>query len=96
MQEQRQAIRKSSFVGGQAMFDDAKSTLFCLVRDISAQGARLEFADVASVPDEFDLRVNGKDGVYRAKVIWRRPNDLGVTFEVLSAAPSDYTLPQAS
>lgn len=95
MQEQRQSARNNSFVGGQIMAGDEKSGLFCLVRDISDQGAKLEISDVASVPDVFALRVNGKEGLFRARVIWRRTNDLGVVFEAPQSAPN-YVLPQAS
>lgn len=95
MQEQRQTPRKNSFVGGQVMFGDGKPSLFCLVRDISDQGAKLEVSDVASVPEAFDLRVNGRDGVFRAKVIWRSDKALGVAFEAPQSAPN-YALPQAS
>ena len=95
MQEQRQSARNNSFVGGQIMAGDEKSGLFYLVRDISDQGAKLEISDVASVPDVFALRVNGKEGLFRARVIWRRTNDLGVVFEAPQSAPN-YVLPQAS
>ena len=95
MQEQRQTPRKNAFVGGQITFGNDKSTMFCLVRDISEQGAKLELSDAASVPEQFGLRVNGKDGTYRARVIWRNANDLGVAFELPQSAPN-YILPQAS
>lgn len=95
MQEQRQAPRKTSFVGGQILSGDGKSTLFCLVRDISEQGAKLETSDVARVPDRFSLRVNGKPELYRARVMWRDDHDLGVAFEAPQPA-SQSALPQAS
>lgn len=95
MQEQRQTFRKTAFVGGQIVCGDGKSTLFCLVRDISDLGAKLEMSNVAAVPERFGLRINGKEGLYRAKVIWRNANDLGIAFES-PQSDQNSALPQAS
>jgi len=59
----------------------------CVVSNVSDAGARIEVEDVDTVPDCFPLllALNGK--VRRAcRVVWRKPNQLGVKFERVSAA----------
>jgi hypothetical protein len=52
----------------------------CMITDISKQGARL-FADVANVPDRFDLLISGEKGSRReCQVVWRLGGEIGVTF----------------
>ena len=58
----------------------------CVVSDISDAGARIDVEDSSKVPDRFPLllALNGK--VRRAcRVAWRKPTQLGVKFERLSA-----------
>ena len=53
----------------------------CVVRDISATGARLRVPDAAAVPEQFELLLK-QTGEYRpAFVRWRRKGEIGVSFE---------------
>lgn len=76
----RTDIRKRSFLGGRVVFNHGRSTLDCLIRDISSSGARLEFKAVDTLPDEFDLLVPVQERRYRAKLIWRRSLLCGIRF----------------
>ena len=54
--------------------------LDCVVRDLSAGGARLRVADGGAVPQEFELFLK-QTGEYRpARVRWRRPTEVGIAF----------------
>ena len=81
MSEKRSAPRLRSFLKGKAVFNNRQSTLDCLVRDISATGARLEVSNAVLLPDVFDLYVPQKETTYRARITWRGEGEIGVEFE---------------
>jgi hypothetical protein len=52
----------------------------CVVRDISATGARLRVPDATAVPPQFELLLK-QTGEYRpAHVRWRRKGEVGISF----------------
>jgi hypothetical protein len=55
MGERRKATRQKSFLRGCIYFNNRRSAIDCLIRDISASGARLIFSDTVTVPDIVDL-----------------------------------------
>lgn len=59
------------------------SVIDCVVRDLSASGARLKVDEVALVPASFDLFIAVVDAgkPKRCRVVWRRPEAIGVVFE---------------
>ena len=95
--ERRTLLRKRSFLQGRLYFNNRRSSLDCLVRDISDQGAKLKVSDSIAIPEFVELHIPNKDETYRAKVQWRTGFEIGVTFEsdqespsiVPSAAPAD-------
>jgi hypothetical protein len=92
--EKRSAPRTRAFLKGKAIFNNRQSTLDCLVRDISATGARLEVSNAVLLPESFDLYVAQKDTTLRARISWRRDGEIGVEFEQPhAAAPGQPDLP---
>jgi PilZ domain-containing protein len=65
------------FGGGQAMQE-------CIIRDLSDGGAKLEFANVKTVPSSFDLIVKGHRP-HHCRVAWRALRELGVQFMTVPA-----------
>jgi PilZ domain len=63
----------------------------CVLSDISDAGARLGVEDIDSIPDTFMLLLarNGK-ALRPCRVIWRKPQQLGVAFvtHLAKAAPA--------
>ena len=53
----------------------------CSVRDLSATGARLTTKDAHEVPDEFQLVLMTDRLIRKSRVVWRRGDDLGITFD---------------
>jgi hypothetical protein len=53
----------------------------CSVRDLSATGARLTTKDAHEVPDEFQLVLMTDRLLRKSRVIWRRGDDIGISFE---------------
>jgi hypothetical protein len=80
MEERRQVSRHKSLLRGCVYFNNRNSTAECLVRDISAHGARLIFADEVLMPDVVELHIPAKDQTLRAQVIWRNVNEAGIAF----------------
>jgi hypothetical protein len=78
--ERRTSARQRSFLRGQIYFNNRRSTLDCLIRDISSTGARLIFSDAVTVPDIVDIFIPQKDQTLRAHVQWRHGDEVGVAF----------------
>lgn len=67
--------------GGTLAFNNGYGALECVVRNLSASGARLQFGDTAAVPSRFDLRMAGEVAAIAAHVRWRTTTDVGVAFD---------------
>lgn len=83
MRERRKEQRWPSYLGGRASFRQ-QSTADCLVRNISATGAKLIVRGGRFVPDEFELTVPQRDTIYRARARWRSLDEIGVELEAAS------------
>jgi hypothetical protein len=77
---QRRAPRHRALLGGKLMYGGGYFTLDCLVRDLSALGARLKLPEGQAVPPEvFFLEL--RSGVaHQARVVWRRHPEIGLEF----------------
>ncbi|MFL6797750.1 MAG: PilZ domain-containing protein [Xanthobacteraceae bacterium] len=80
MSERRGSTRQKSFLRGCVYFNNKRSAIDCLVRDVSAEGARLIFSEAVSVPDRIDLHIPQKDETLTAHVEWRHGDEIGVAF----------------
>lgn len=60
--------------------DGADLTVECTIRDIHNFGARFSVVNSVGIPDEFLLISRTEDLCARARVAWRRGNELGVRF----------------
>lgn len=78
--ERRRIARQKSFLRGVVSFNNQRSALDCLIRDVSPYGARLVFAEAVSIPDAIDLYIPQKGQTLRAQVIWRHIQEIGVAF----------------
>lgn len=91
--ENRFAPRRSASLPALIHVDNSEATIPCLVRDMSATGARLElrenwYSRFAAPPDVNDhirlvLRLDGV--MYHCKVMRRAETELGVKFETAPA-----------
>ena len=80
MQERRQEVRDRTFFGGAIAFNQRTSTMGCLIRNLSSQGALLALASSAVIPDKFDLTIDRKARSFRARTVWRHLDEAGVAF----------------
>lgn len=76
----RVAVRRRTLKAGVVAYSDRHVTVGCLVRDISATGARLRIEGSVTAPDTFELIIS-LDGLEAdCQVVWRKATDLGVRF----------------
>jgi hypothetical protein len=73
-------IRQKSFLNGRVYFNRRRFSFDCLVRDISAGGARLIFQGAVTLPDMVELYVSNRDETHLAHVQWHRGDQVGVAF----------------
>jgi PilZ domain len=78
--ERRANSRHKSFLQGRVYFNSRRSSVDCLVREISDNGARLKFSTAVVTPDVIELHIPSKDETFRAKLIWRVGDEVGVSF----------------
>jgi hypothetical protein len=91
MSERRRAARQKSFLRGRILFNNRRTAVDCLIRDISATGARLIFSDAVSIPDLVDIYIPQKEQTLRAHVQWRHGQEVGVAFPEAGAEPAEQT-----
>jgi hypothetical protein len=80
MAERRNSTRTKSFLRGFVYVSRKRGALSCLVRDLSEKGARIIFSDTVTLPDVFDLYIPQRDQNFRARVQWRRNDEIGLAF----------------
>jgi PilZ domain len=78
--EARMAPRRRMLKSGKIAYADRHVTVECLVRDISATGARLRVEGSVSAPDTFELLVPLDGLEANCEVVWRAGADLGIKF----------------
>lgn len=77
---ERAQARTRTLLRGRIEYNEGRASLDCLIRDISASGARLEVSDLVSLPLSFRLYVPKHDRRYHATMRWRRDGQVGIEF----------------
>jgi hypothetical protein len=80
MSERRLLPRQKSFLRGCLYFNNGRASATCLIRNISERGARILISHTLNIPDIVDLYVTQKAQTIRARVEWRRDDELGLCF----------------
>jgi len=81
MPERRDSPRDKVIYGGTAEITDSGARRDCVVRNISKNGAHLEFKNSLELPrDSLRLTIARKGRSFIAKIIWWRDNFVGVAF----------------
>jgi len=80
MGERRNARRAKSFLQGFVYVSRKRGALSCLIRDLSDKGARIIFSDTVTLPDMVELYIPQRNQTLRARVQWRRNDEIGLAF----------------
>jgi hypothetical protein len=91
MLDRRKAQRWPAYLGGKIIFPQRMAVADCLVRNISAQGAKLVVHNACFVPDEFELLIPCKRAEYRVRPRWRQADQMGV--EIAPPHATDVPVP---
>jgi hypothetical protein len=70
----RRDVRRS------AKISFARQSMTCMVRNVSATGAAIEVANLAEIPDSFQLVMEMETAARRCAVVWRKQKQIGVEF----------------
>lgn len=87
--ERRGAPRIRVLKKGKLIHPIKISVFDCMIRDISATGARLSCEQTGLLPNELQLMFFAIREVRYVRVVWRRPGELGVQF-LTPAAPAPH------
>lgn len=80
MGERRTSRRSKSFLRGFVYISRKRGALACLIRDFSEKGARIVFSDSVALPPVIDLYIPQRDQTLRARLQWRRGDEIGLSF----------------
>lgn len=80
MVESRRSERVRSFLRAKILFNNQNTSFDCIVRNISATGAKIEVSNTISIPTQFDLEIPQKARSYKARIVWRDAESMGVEF----------------
>ena len=79
--DRRSDQRRRVLKGATLSFNRGYSAFECVVRNESKGGARLSLGETFAIPATFRLAISGEADARVARIIWRKPDELGVTFE---------------
>jgi hypothetical protein len=65
---------------GKILFNNKRSVIDCMVRNVSMRGACLLLPNVVGVPQAFDLVIEGETASRPCKMIWHAQNRIGIEF----------------
>jgi len=89
MEERRREARHRTLRGGKIVFNDRRSVVDCLVRNLSAGGACLQVNTSFGLPATFELLIDGNDGGIAADMVWATQTRVGAVFRGAVSDPGD-------
>jgi hypothetical protein len=78
--ERRLQPRRRVLKGAIIRFNNGYGAFECVVRNLSESGAKLSFGETSAVPASFELKIAGDEQTRPARVRWRSPDSIGVSF----------------
>jgi hypothetical protein len=79
-EENRVTRRQRVLKQGKILLSNDKTVIDCTLRDLSETGAKLLCGDPGAIPNEFRLVLTADRSMRDVKVMWRRPDQVGVRF----------------
>ena len=70
-----------TFLAGKIISNYGQSTIDCVVRRISDDGATVEVENSLGIPELFHLAIAGERNSRPCKLVWQSDKQLGLTFE---------------
>jgi len=79
-EETRRAPRVRTFLQARVSYGDGALSIECTVNQLSDVGARVNLASTFALPDTFDIAIPQRDIARRAKLVWRKDDQVGIEF----------------
>jgi diguanylate cyclase (GGDEF)-like protein len=85
MSEHNLPLRGRTFLAGKIISNFGQSSIDCIIRRISDDGATIEVESAFGVPEHFHLRVSNEDAPRPCQRKWQSEKQIGVAFETVEA-----------
>jgi hypothetical protein len=79
--EKRRQPRTRTLKKARIVFNDGRSAIDCVVRNLSSNGAMLELPSLLGVPETFELHIESEGTRHAARTIWKGNGKMGVEFQ---------------
>jgi hypothetical protein len=79
MEERRVSPRKRILKTAHIILSERAPKIECAVRNVSETGAMLQISSTYGIPDNFLVRIDGKQRACR--VVWRTETKIGIVFD---------------
>ena len=79
--ERRREHRVRSVLQGRVIYNGGNSAFDCIVRDLSEQGAKVQFSAAVALPQKIELDIPNRGERKPAIVRWRHEDLVGLEFE---------------
>jgi hypothetical protein len=76
----RVSDRVKTFLRAQIVFNNRMTTIDCIVKNISATGARVALNESLAVPAEFEIYIPQRGCTRHARLVWRDKDSMGIDF----------------
>ena len=92
MKELRQYRRAKSFLRGLIYDCRKRGAMDCMIRDLSEDGARIALSQTVALPEMIELDIPQREVRRRARVVWRRNDEVGLCFSQADRVPDLATM----
>jgi diguanylate cyclase (GGDEF)-like protein len=79
-------VRGRTLLVGRVIFNFGQSTIDCVVRRITDDGATIELESGFGVPEHFQLSIASEGALLPCRMVWQSEKQIGVTFETKRTA----------
>ncbi|HEV2571819.1 MAG TPA: PilZ domain-containing protein [Beijerinckiaceae bacterium] len=80
MGDRRQQQRRRTYLRGLIAFNERNSTMECLVRDLSHNGALIAMANTSNLPGTFEIAIHKQGESRPAQMVWLNETRAGIKF----------------
>ena len=87
MPDRRGHMRDKVLIGAVAEIKEIGSTVDCVVRNLSENGACVEFKTSVNLPDQMKLNLPLRGRSYLARLVWQQANRIGVALRTIVTDP---------
>lgn len=78
--DKRTTSRQRTFISALISFNEQRSSMSCVIRNLSKSGARLAVDSAHTLPSTFKMDLPERGREYWARVVWLSPDAMGVKF----------------